>query len=356
MEPAQSAEFVASLVRNGADGPTMIAILRNAGWSEKQAVAALSAHFEAATGMAVPSRPVSIGGPKEAYLHLLALVTLAVWCIAAGSLWFTLIDLSFPDPGSQVFGDPVAGMAFNLAQVLVAFPICLLVFGRLYRELTSGESTADSSIRRWLVYLALFLAAGTVIGDLVVFVSQFLQSSITARFLSKCAVVFLIAGGVFWHFLGSVQASGDDRTARLRRYARAGLAASTAFVLLTLGLSFAKFGSPASQRLALSDQRRSRDLESIAKMIRSRWVATRGQDQALPASLTDWPESAGLRLKDPATGVPYRYRPVAGARYELCAVFETDTTLLPEGMRGGVFRIHPKGEHCFAVDAPAELP
>lgn len=355
MEPTQSTEFVASLVKNGADGPTIIAILRNAGWSEKEAISALCAHFETATGLAAPSRPVSIGGPKEAYLHLLALVTLAVWCLAAGSLWFTLIDLWFPDPGSSAYGDPVAGMALDLAQVLVAFPICLLVFGRLYRELTSGESPADSSIRRWLVYLALFLAAGTVIGDLVAFVSQFLQSSITARFLSKCAVVFLIAGGVFWHFLGSVQ-SAVNRTARLRRFARTGLAAATAFVLLTLGLSFAKFGSPGSQRLALSDQRRSRDLEAIARMIKSRWVATRGQDPVLPASLAEWPESAGLRLKDPVTGVPYRYRPVAGARYELCAVFETDTTILPEAMRHGVFRNHPKGEHCFAVDAPAELP
>lgn len=356
MQPATSSEFVAFLVNNGADGPTIIAILRNAGWTEKEAVAALSAHFEAAAGMAVPSRPSSTGGPRDAFLHILALATLAVWCIAAGSLWFTLIHFWFPDPAERVFSGVRGEMAFALAQVLVAFPTCVLVFRRLYREMTTGEAAADSSIRRWLIHLALFLAAGTVIGDLIAFVAQFLQGAITARFVFKCAVVLAIAGGVFWHFLGSVQAAGPDRVPRLRRYARTGLAASTAFVLVTLGLAFARFGSPALQRLALSDQRRSEDLEAIARMIHARWVSTRGQDPVLPASLQDWPESAGFRLKDPITGVPYAYRPIAGLRYELCAVFDTDTLNLPESERRRVFRIHPKGAHCFAVDAPAALP
>jgi len=355
MSPPNPQDYVVALKQNGAEDHAIIAILRNAGWPEKDAVAALSAYYQALTGLAIPARPRSIGGPREAFVHLLSFMTLAVWSLAAGSLWFTLIDIWLPDPAVRPSVDPLAGMARDLACVLVAFPVFILVMRAVWRELLRQPPQADSALRRWLTYLALLLAAGTLIGDLVAFVEHLLRGEITARFAAKVVVVLALAGGVFWFYLRSVQPGG--RGENLRRHGRAGAAAAAGWVALTLVFSFAKFGSPATQRLSASDDRRSEDLEAIARVIWARWIAARGPEvPMLPPSIKELPESATLRLTDPMSGEPYRYSPLGGARYELCARFQADTTSLPVPARRSLFRVHPAGNYCFTVDASAGVP
>lgn len=350
MTPVSPRDYVLALKQNGAGDQAIIAILRNAGWPEKEAVAAVSSYYETVTGLAAPARPRSIGGPREAFVHLLSFMTLAVWSLAAGSLWFTLIDIWFPDPAVQAMLDPLAGMARDLACVLVAFPVFMLVMRAVWRELLRQPTQADSALRRWLTYLALLLAAGTLIGDLVAFVEHLLRGEITARFAAKVVVVLALAGGVFWFYLRSVQPGG--RGASFRRHGRAGAAAAAGWVALTLVLSFAKFGSPAMQRLSASDDRRSEDLEAIANVIWVRWTSARGPEApVLPQSIKELPESAALRLADPISGQPYRYSPLGGARYELCAGFQSDTTKLAVPPRRSLFRVHPAGNYCFTVDA-----
>jgi hypothetical protein len=169
--------------------------------------------------------------------------------------------------------------------------------------------------------------------------------------------VLALAGGVFWFYLRSVQPGGEGRAERLRRHGRAGAAVAAGFFALTLVFSFARFGSPARQRLSASDDRRSEDLEAIARVIRNRWTAARGQEApTLPQSIKELPESAALRLTDPISGEPYRYSPLGGARYELCARFQADTTRLPAHAGRSLFRVHPAGNYCFVLDAPASLP
>ncbi|HUP03958.1 MAG TPA: DUF5671 domain-containing protein [Bryobacteraceae bacterium] len=354
MNTASAHEYVAALKQSGANDQAVVSILRNADWPEKEAVAALSAYYESLIGMPVPARPRSIGGPREAFLHLLSFITLGFWCIAAGSLWFTMIDSWLPDPSARVFGDPLAGMAYDLASVLVAFPLFLLVMRVVWRVLASQSAQEDSAIRRWLTYMALLLAAGTTMGDLVVFVEYLLNGQLTARFVSKVAVVAVLAGGVFWFYLRSVQPGGDDRPGRLRRHGRMGALVATVLVAVTLAFSFTKFGSPANQRLSASDVRRSEDLEAIANVIRARWMAARGPEAPmLPRSIAELPESATLRLTDPISREPYRYSTLGGARYQLCASFQSDTSQLVIAQRRSLFRIHPAGDYCFAVDAAA---
>jgi hypothetical protein len=353
MDVQSPLEFVAALKKNGADDQSVIAILRNAGWPEKESVGAVAAYYESLTGLPAPPHPRSIGGPREAFLHLLSFITLATWSIAAGSLWFTLIDYWFPDPVQRHYGDPMMFMARDLAYVLVAFPIFILVMRRVWSELAAQPAQADTAIRRWLTYLALLLAAGTVIGDFVAFVEHLLRGAITARFASKVAVVLALAGGIFWFFLGAVQPGGESRKERLLRHGRTGSTAAAILVALTLMLSFARFGSPAAHRLAVSDERRSEDLEAIAGALQNRWKAVQDErTPTLPQSIVELPESASLRLSDPVSGQPYRYAPGEGMRYQLCAAFDTDTTQSQVNRRRGRLYLHPAGEHCFAIDAP----
>jgi hypothetical protein len=326
--------------------------LRNAGWPEKDAVAAIASYYETLTGLAPPSRARSIGGPREAFLHLLAFITLAISCVAAGSLWFTLIESWFPDPAAPRFGDPFAATAWNLAALIVGFPVFLVVMRSVWRELLSRPEQADSGVRRWLTYVAMLVAAASVIGDLIVFVAHLLRGEVSATFAAKAAVVLLLAGGVFYFLLHSMQSGGEGREARLRRFGRICAAIASGFVVLTLALSFATYGSPSQRRLTAFDDRRSEDLQRIARVLRERWSASKGQGTpSLPSSIQELPESRTLGLLDPVSGQPYRYEALGGARYRLCADFQTDTTHLSVAQRTSVFRVHPAGHHCFDVDA-----
>jgi len=352
VSPERPHDYVAALKRNGAADESVIVILRNAGWPEKDAVAALASYYETLTGLAPPSRARSIGGPREAFLHLLSFITLSIWCVAAGSLWFTLIESWFPDPVSPRFGDPSAPTAWNLAALIVGFPVFLLVMRSVWRELLTRPEQADSGVRRWLTYVAMLIAAASVIGDLIVFVEHLLRGEVSAPFASKAAVVLLLAGSVFYFLLHSMQSGEGGREARLRRFGRICAATASGFVVLTLALSFAMYGSPSQRRLTVIDDRRTEDLERIARVLRSRWNASKGQDTpSLPSSIQELPESETLRLLDPVSGEPYRYEVLGGARYRLCGNFQTDTTHLPVAQRTSVFRVHPAGRHCFNVDA-----
>jgi threonine/homoserine/homoserine lactone efflux protein len=62
-------------------------------------------------------------------------------------------------------------------------------------------------VRKWLTYIALLIAAGVVVGDLITFLTFFLRGELTARFVAKVTVVLVIAGGVYWYYVGSLQKS-----------------------------------------------------------------------------------------------------------------------------------------------------
>jgi membrane protein YqaA with SNARE-associated domain len=87
----------------------------------------------------------------------------------------------------------------------VGFPIFLVVMRFILKEVETRPEKLESGIRKWLTYIALLIAAGTVIGDLITFLTFFLQGDLTARFVLKVLTVVAIAGGVFGYYLGSLK-------------------------------------------------------------------------------------------------------------------------------------------------------
>ncbi len=78
----------------------------------------------------------------------------------------------------------------------------------IVRELEVHPEKLESGVRKWLTYIALLIAAGVGVSDVITFLTYFLRGELTARFVAKDAVVFVIAGGVFWYYMGSLQKSG----------------------------------------------------------------------------------------------------------------------------------------------------
>jgi hypothetical protein len=199
-------EFLDAARLHGVTDEILVGLLRGRGWPEEDVFRALADHYEGRSGIQVPVYKRS-GSAKDAFLYLLSFSTLATWTIGLGSVMFTLIDRWIKDPLSPInyYASGYYQMAGSLASVIVAFPVYLLVMRYIVRELEIHPEKLESAVRKWLTYIALLIAAGVVVGDLITFLTFFLRGELTARFVAKVAAVLVIASGVFWYYIGSLQ-------------------------------------------------------------------------------------------------------------------------------------------------------
>lgn len=111
-------------------------------------------------------------------------------------------------------------------------------------------------------------------------------------------------------------------------------------------------GSPAQERARRLDAQRSQDLQAIRAAIDMTWTDSSRLPVDLP-TLQQLPNVYLNEIRDPKTGQPYEYAVKDAGRYQLCAIFETDTTTVTdEAGRGPVyapppFDKHPVGHACF---------
>lgn len=335
--------FLEAALERGASDQLLASLLKSQGWPEKEIYAAFREHYEQQTGVTLPARRQAGESAREAFLYLSAFAALATWTVALGSLAFKLIEHWIPDPVLLAAGGaPQAAYAsFDIAWLLVAFPLFIYLSRLINRGLAADPASRHSSARKWLTYLSLVLAGGVLAGDAVAVLASLLQGEMTVRFLLKAAVVLAIAGGIFTYYLREV---GTAEPRHRRRY----LGAATAAVAAAIVLGFSASRSPAAARAARADLERVGDLAQIANAL--------SRDQtSVPANAEEFRAriGPGARLDDPMTGQPYAYRAVGGTRYELCATFETDNRGNPGGRTP--FWRHRQGLHCFPFDVKSTV-
>lgn len=330
-------EFIRAAKAHGADDQFLVTLLRQQGWSERRVFAAFSAHYADLTGQAVPSRGSRTENARDAFLYLLAFVTLGIWTVAFVWLAYILIDHAFPSPldYSQYVGysfhEDVAG---QLASLIVAFPIFIFVSRAIVHETRQRPESLDSGVRKWLTYVALVITAVALLGDGVWFLQQFILGDLTVRFVLKSLVLFGVAGAVLWYYLGTVRA-GAAPSSRDRTFGWVATAAAAIAVVI----GFTGVGTPAFERSTQLDQRRVSDMRSVANVIMSEYGKTKHLPKTLSSDAND--------TKDPVTDQPYPYTPLGGSRYRLCATFDTVDT----GAPSSTFWKHPVGTSCFTLDA-----
>jgi hypothetical protein len=349
--PADVREFLERAKASGASDEAVVGILTARGWSEKEVYQALAAHYEKLTGIEVPSRRGAGTPAKDAFFYLLIFSGLATWTIASGSLAFTLIDRWFADTlfsldYTQAYD--VSGATWSIASIIVAFPIYLLLSRAVVRDVRSHPEKLNSPVRKWLTYMALVIAAGVFIGDLITALTYFLQGEITARFVAKAFVVLVLSGGVFFYYFGGLKES-DSSAARGKFTRDSGMAiVSAAFVAVLVVLGFGVTGAPKEQRMERADSKRLQDLFALSQQISLRWG---GNGHKLPQQLA---ELRNVTLSDPITHAGYDYRPGEGSQYQLCAIFST-ASKKHESQPAKVWD-HPVGYYCFSLDAAQSPP
>lgn len=339
-------EFMERGRANGVSDESLVGILVARGWPEKEVYEALAEHYERLTGVEIPRRGGAAVAAKDAFLYLLVFATLATWTIGVGSVAFTLIDRWLSDTlFSQSYypGYDTYSVAAGIAATLVAFPIYLLVSVVILRENRNHPEKLISPVRRWLTYMALVIAAGVFIGDLITAVTYLLRGEITSRFLAKALVVFVISGGVFFYYFWGLKKPEEPaaRTGFTRDRLMALLSVIAVAVTVTLGFSYT--GAPRRQRAFRADQKRIQDLYQLSSQINARRKLNGTQ---LPDHLED---VRGVPSADPITRIAYEYHPKNGSDYELCAVFSLPS---PDTTQSTLkFWTHSAGRYCFAFDA-----
>src|SRR6185369_13216035 len=132
--------------------------------------------------------------PKDFFLHLGATVALYAAAVALINLWFSLINYYFPDVlAGYFYGNSVA---LPISSLVILVPILYLLEWLIIKDIRKMPEKADIWVRRWRIYLTLFLATILMAGDLIALINTFLNGEITARFVWKVVVILLVAGCV----------------------------------------------------------------------------------------------------------------------------------------------------------------
>ena len=98
-----------------------------------------------------------------------------------------------------------SGGVADVASIIVGFPLFLLVTWAILRGVERQPERLDSSVRKWLTYIALVVTASTMIGDVVTFLAYLLRGDLDTRFVLKVVAVMVIAGWVFTYYLDSLR-------------------------------------------------------------------------------------------------------------------------------------------------------
>ena len=285
--------------------------------------------------------------PRDVFLYLLAIIALVMTATNLGALLFQFINIYVPDALSNQYfyrEGAYGTIRWTVATLIIVFPVLVWAWRFLRKDIAKFPEKKELKIRKWLLYLTLFIAGVVVIGDLIALIYNFLQGELTVRFGLKIAVVLAIAGSIFWHYLGEL-------------HGRAGRGAHRVFiwtvaviVVASVVTGFVVAGSPQSRRIARFDEQRVMDLQSIQWQIVSFW---QGKTR-LPTSLGELRNdiSGYVAPTDPVSGTAYEYRTTGGQSFQLCAQFQTDTSAekVPKSTASrewGQNWIHPAGRFCF---------
>ena len=250
--------------------------------------------------------------PKDFFLHLGATVALYTSAGALIRLSFSVIDYFCPDALAGYFY--VGSVAWPVSMLIVLVPILYVLEWVIARDIRNIPEKAEIWIRKWRIYLTLFLGGIAIVGDLIALINTYLNGEIGSRFVYKVAVVFLVSVIIFAYYI-------LERSAVLNKKRLQKLLAWSGIVLVLVAIvtGFMAVGSPAKQRALRFDNQRVSDLVSIQWQIINYWQ----QKGILPvaiAALND-PISSFTLPQDPETDLSYQYVATGDKSFKICAIF-----------------------------------
>lgn len=289
-------------------------------------------------------------------MHLLNTITLYISAGSFLSLVFDYINALFPDKLNPYYS-PGASIRWTLSLFIIIFGVFVWTSRFIERDLVGNPVKNDLKIRRWLIYLTIFLAALLLIGDLVALIYNFLNGDLTMPFILKVISVFAVGGVVFWYYLYDLKKSPGEFSPKARTIIWTSMIVTVAVIVYGFYLA----GSPFKQRMVRFDNQRIYDLQAIQSQTVYYWQ----QKNKLPQSLDDLKDSISgfTPPMDPETDKSYEYRTTGNLSFELCADFSLPSQgessaygprFAPLGGFGENWE-HAAGQVCFIRTIDPEL-
>ena len=308
--------------------------------------------------------------PKDFFLHLGVMAFLYAAAISLLTILYGIINFYFPDKVAYDYYFAGAASTINggAAAFIVTFPVFLILARLTEADMSKYPQKRELWIRKWLVFLTIFVAGITMVVDLIALIRYFFEGELTMRFLVKVLVVFLTSGAVFSYFMYELKSAAHKRTRILWTLA----VVSSGVALGVLCLSFTVIGSPFNQRSYKLDETRVQHLSDITQNI----IYHRQNFGDIPEALNALEQNGFVVPRDPETGADYEFRRISDMKFELCATFNLPTRPIdvdarnriqkpiPPGYSPGYESGHGIGRTCFErqifpdqvrIQVPAEM-
>lgn len=267
--------------------------------------------------------------PKDFFLHLGATIALYIGVGALINLSFSIINYYFPDSlAGYFYGNSVA---WPISMLIVLIPILYIAEWLIARDFKINIEKKNLWIRRWRIYLTLFLTAALFAGDLIALINTYLNGEISTRFILKVVLILIVAGALFKYYFFSL--NDTKKWARIAKKVIPWF--GIILVVIAIVIGFITVGSPTKQRNLRFDNQRVNDLSTIQWQIVSYWQ----QKGKLPASLASTTDSISgmITPTDPETKNAYEYTLKSDLSFELCADFALKyEDMSGKGSYGGV--------------------
>jgi uncharacterized membrane protein YidH (DUF202 family) len=293
---------------------------------------------------------------KDFFLHIAVIVLLYTGTVALLNILFRVINVAFPQVNQYNYYDSNS-ISFPVATLIVVFPLFLFLANLLRKGYTANPSQKEFPIRKWLIYITLFIAGGVLAGDLVTLIYYFLDGQeMTTAFLLKILSVLVVTGAIFGYYMDDLK----DRLTNSRRNIWRVVAG--VLVIGSIVAGFSVLGTPASQRMLRYDSQKVSDLQNIQWQIVNYWQ----QKGILPSSLSQLedPISGFMVPVDPQTKESYEYKKTSTLSFDLCADFNKPLAInssmariaYPEPIgKGNENWQHEAGNKCFSRTIDPEL-
>lgn len=287
---------------------------------------------------------------KDVFLNLASMVTLYASAVALLNLLFSVINKAYPQTVGY-YASP--SISLPVATLIIVFPLYILFMWLIEKDLRGVVEGRMTGIRKWLIYITLFISGGLIVGDLVTILYYFLDGQeLTTGFLLKILSIIVVAGGVFGYYITDVRNKLTGKTRKSSAFI------SGVCVILAIIIGFSVIGSPRTQRLMKYDQQKFSELQSLSGQVREYYQKT----AKLPQTLTELAQgfSYPITTVDPQSGASYVYKVLDAKTFELCATFNLDADASAtramyyseDPFNTSVWNTYRAGEYCFKQVVP----
>lgn len=199
-------QFVRDALLAGQSRENIRNALIQAGWSDRDVSDALAEFSEVEFTPPVP-RPRPQPTARDVFVYAILFTALALTATYLVNLVLSILNLRMPDSADHQYLErrSIYMMRWSIAILIVSTPVYLWMSFYTRRRIVKGEGLHRSLVRKWLTYIALFVAALAFFGDATYVIYEFLKGEVTLRFLLKAATVALVSLAIFSFYLRDVE-------------------------------------------------------------------------------------------------------------------------------------------------------